>query len=382
MEAATPNRPVLSPGKRRFFRVVILSVLGLAGLIAAETILRRQQTEIARSNRMDSGMVKYDPQLGWRLVPNWSGAHTHRDFSVRYAINALGLRADTPSPPRNSGRKLTLAVGDSYTFGFGVKDDETYIHLLDALAAGGFDYLNAGIPGYSTDQEAILLNRDLWALAPQRVLLFVYVGNDVLDNLRDVPLQLRTPKPRFDVVGSDLVLRNVPVPQSSDARVEPWWPVVLGADSSGWSWRTRLELRFELFRLLSPPFPRERDYRPELAVRFAPALSLFERIVQGMAGDAARRNVEFIVIPIAAAAYVNAPNSPSGQYQDFFCEQIVERLRTAGIPLIHLPALMRERFRRERGRWYFPHEGHLNPDGHKVVAEILARELSAPAPRG
>ena len=373
-------RPVLSPGKRRIFRVVILSILGFAGLFGAETILRRQQKAIAQSNQMDPGMVKYDPELGWRLVPDWSGGHSHRDFSVRYSINARGLRADTPSPPRHTGRKLTLAIGDSYTFGFGVKDDETYIHRLDAASAGGFDYVNAGVPGYSPDQEAILLAKELWALGPQRVLLFVYVGNDLLDIVREVPLQLRTPKPRFEAVGDDLFLRNVPVPKSSDVRVEPWWPVVLGADPAAWSWRTRLELRFELFRLLSPPFPAERDYRPELAARFEPALSLFERIIKGVAGDAARRNAEFIVIPIAAGAYFNAPRSPSAQYQDFFCEQIVQRLRVSGVPVIHLPALMRERVRSDGARWFFPHEGHLNPEGHKVVAEILGRELSAPVP--
>ncbi|MBL9210166.1 MAG: hypothetical protein JNL92_06840 [Opitutaceae bacterium] len=377
-----PPRPVLSPGKRRLFRVVILAVIGLVGVVGAEAILRRQQTSIAQSNRMAPGMVKYDPELGWRLVPNWSGAHSHRDFAVQYSINAQGLRADTPAPPRNSGRKLTLALGDSYTFGFGVNDDETYVHRLNAAAAGGFDYVNGGVPGYSPDQEAVFLAKDLWALAPQRVLLLVYLGNDLLDIMRDVPLQLRTPKPRFEAVGDDLFLRNVPVPKSSEARVEPWWPVVLGADASAWSWRTRLELRYELFRVLSPPFPPERDYRPELASRFASALSLFERIAKGVAGDAARRKAEFIVIPIASAAYFHSPRSPSAQYQDFFCEQIVQRLRTTGISVIHLPALMLERYRSDPGRWFFPHEGHLNPEGHKVVAEILARELSVPISRG
>lgn len=382
MDPTAPPRPALSPGKRRFFRAIVLSIIGGLGLVGAETILRRQQTAIGQSNRMDAGMVKYDPELGWRLVPNWSGDHSHRDFSVHYSINARGLRADTPALPRNSGRKLTLALGDSYTFGFGVRDDETYVHRLDAAAAGGFDYVNAGVPGYSPDQEAVLLAKELWALTPQRILLFVYLGNDLLDIMRDVPLQLRTPKPRFEAVGDDLFLRNVPVPKSSDARVEPWWPVVLGADPAAWSWRTRLELRFELFRLVSPPFPRERDYQPELAARFAPALSLFERIIKGVAGDAARRKVEFIVIPIASAAYFQSPRSPSAQYQEYFCEQIVQRLRAKSVPVIHLPALMRERLRSDRGRWFFPNEGHLNAQGHKVVAEILARELSGSVPRG
>jgi hypothetical protein len=183
-------------------------------------------------------------------------------------------------------------------------------------------------------------------------------------------------------VAGELFLRNVPVPKSSDVRVEPWWPVVLGADPAGWSWRTRLELRFELFRLVSPPFPPERDYQPELAARFEPALALFELIIKGMAGDAARRSAELIVIPIASAACLNAPRAPSAQYQEFFTEEIVRRLRATGVSVIHLPALMRERYQLEGGRWHFPHEGHLNAEGHRVVAEILARELSAPRSRG
>jgi lysophospholipase L1-like esterase len=381
METNLPSRPSLSPGKRWLFRAIILSVIVGVGLVGAETILRRQQTEIARSNQVDPGLVKYDPELGWRLDPYWSGGHKHHDFSVRYAINSRGFRADTPNLPRKSGRKLTIALGDSYTFGYGVNDDETFVHRLDAQAAGGFDYLNAGIPGFSTDQEALLLEKELLALGPRRVLLFVYVGNDLLDLPREVPLQLRTPKPRFEAVAGELVLRNVPVPAKTDARVEPWWPVVLGPDPSRWSWRTRLDLRYELFRLASPPFPSERDYRPEFAARFAPALTLFELIVDRMAKGCARREAELMVILIASGSYLHSPKSPSAQYQDFFCQEIAQRLRKKAIPVIHLPALMKERFRREGGSWFFPNEGHLNATGHQVVAELLAAELTRAEPR-
>lgn len=378
MEPSSPVRPSLSPRKRRLFRAAMLVVIGLLGVVGAEIILRRQQTEIARSNHMDPNLVAYDAELGWRLVPYAEGAHTNHDFSVRYTISPRGLRADTPNPPRRSGRKLTLAIGDSFTFGLGVKDDETFLHRLDAKSAAGFDYLNAAVPGYSPDQEWLLLQKQLWEVEPGRVLLFVYVGNDLLDLERDVPLQLRSPKPRFEVVGNELVLRNVPVPVRSEARVQPWWPVVLGADMSTWSWRTRLDLRYELFRWVAPPFPAERDYRPEFPARFASALTLFERIIDRLANACAQHGAELKVVLIAGAAYLQAPASSSGQYQEFFCQQIGQRLPPMGVPVIQLPDLMRARYRREGGKWFFPHDGHLTVKGHEVVAELLAAELARP----
>ena len=379
MDSSPAPTRAIRPAVRWFFRCWIVGTILLAGAVGAEAILRRQQRAIGRSNQIDAGLVLHDRLLGWRLQAGWSGGHRHHDFSVRYAVNARGFRADTPELPRNSGRPLAVALGDSYTFGYGVNDHETFVHQLHAQSVAGFDYFNAGVPGYSTDQEALLLENELWSLQPQRVLLFVYLANDLLDNLREVPLQLRTAKPRFEPVGGELVLRNVSVPVNSEARIVPWMPVVLGEDSSRWSTRTRLEFRYELFRLLSPPWPAERDYRPELAERFAPAVTLFDQIVGGMARSCARRNVELTVVLLAGGTYYKVPRSPSAQYQDFFAREIVRHLQARSIPVIHVAELMRERFAREGTGVFHPHEGHLTAAGHRRVAEILARELKAPA---
>jgi hypothetical protein len=146
----------LDPRKRRAFRLVTLTVMGVLGLAAAECGLRWQQARIDSSDDLAPGLIRPDPDLGWSLTPYWKGAHHHHDFSARYQLSALGLRADTAWPnSRRIGARSRSFVGDSFTFGFGVEDTATFVHRLDRAAPGGHAFGNAAIPGYSTDQQAL-----------------------------------------------------------------------------------------------------------------------------------------------------------------------------------------------------------------------------------
>jgi lysophospholipase L1-like esterase len=82
-----------------------------------------------------------------------------------------------------------LALGDSVTLGLGVSDKETFSvrleqRLLQSLPARDVEVVNCGVSGYSTRQEAVLLERINSRLAPSLVLLGFYM-NDVPDALAD-----------------------------------------------------------------------------------------------------------------------------------------------------------------------------------------------------
>ena len=89
-----------------------------------------------------------------------------------------------PSP----GTRRVVALGDSSTFGWGVEDGEAYpAQLGRALArqggdragdrAGAWEVLNLGVPGYSTFQGRVMLEREALPLAPG-VVLWSYLSND------------------------------------------------------------------------------------------------------------------------------------------------------------------------------------------------------------
>ena len=66
-------------------------------------------------------LLRYDSVLGWEPQPGASGILMHQPVS--YSDN--GLRNQNKTLELGNGRPI-LAVGDSYTLGYAVKDDETW----------------------------------------------------------------------------------------------------------------------------------------------------------------------------------------------------------------------------------------------------------------
>ena len=98
-------------------------------------------------------MIVYDAKLGWKLKPYWSGKHHHYDYDVEYNINSDGFRG-TDAAVKEGGISI---VGDSFSFGLGVNDDETFTSLLNVMHHNKF--YNYSVPGYSTDQQLLLVKR-------------------------------------------------------------------------------------------------------------------------------------------------------------------------------------------------------------------------------
>lgn len=117
-------------------------------------------------------------------------SHTYRfdssEFSVRIRTNRYGLRGPEPAMPKPAGRFRILVLGDSFTFGFPVQDEETFCSLLEArLRARGYavEVVNAGVSSYSPTLHYISL-RDAWlAFEPDLVMLWYDLG-DLQDDYR------------------------------------------------------------------------------------------------------------------------------------------------------------------------------------------------------
>lgn len=120
-------------------------------------------------------LYRPDQQLGFSLNPNLKSSQQRVAFIVPITTNSLGLRGPEPG---DKGDRFRIAVlGDSHTFGSGLRDEETLpAHLqveLNALAGQErFQVINAGSPAHSTVQELLQMRRlapklkaDLWILA-------------------------------------------------------------------------------------------------------------------------------------------------------------------------------------------------------------------------
>lgn len=120
-------------------------------------------------------LYRPDPQVGFLLNPNLQSSQQRPAFIVPVNTNSLGLRGPEPGP---RSEKFRIAVlGDSHTFGSGLRDDETLparleIELNGLTGGDRFEVINAGSPAHNTVQEYIQHQRlakkidaDLWILA-------------------------------------------------------------------------------------------------------------------------------------------------------------------------------------------------------------------------
>lgn len=119
----------------------------------------------------------YDPELGWSPIPN-SKATFVGQRTITIAHNSLGLRDIEPD---RTGKKTILFLGDSFVWGYDVEANERFTdRLRQELPEQSI--VNAGVSGYGTDQQYLLLRR-LWdRIKPDMVVLIYCVDNDQRDN--------------------------------------------------------------------------------------------------------------------------------------------------------------------------------------------------------
>jgi hypothetical protein len=175
----------MRPASPRIGSTLLLLVSLLISAIAGEAIARvlatRGVSHRGAETKHHFNIFRPDAVLGWALRRNWSGVHEKFDFSVHVHTDGSGFRA-TPAAPATGPALRILVVGDSFAFGWGVEDKETFAAVLarELGRVRPVEVINAGVPGYGPDQYWLFLRERGFALAPDLVLL-AECGNDVDD---------------------------------------------------------------------------------------------------------------------------------------------------------------------------------------------------------
>lgn len=175
--------PVTARTRRGRRELLIHAVILLVTLALLEGILR-----VADFRELRDGygqgyplVFRHDPQLGWAPIANSAGPF-HGSRTVLVQHNSLGLRDAEVGPP---SRPTVLFVGDSFAWGYDVEAKERFSDLLRPQLPG-VRIVNAGVPGYGTDQEYLLLKRIWDKIEPDIVVLIFCTGNDHQDNSTNV----------------------------------------------------------------------------------------------------------------------------------------------------------------------------------------------------
>jgi hypothetical protein len=165
-----------------FFRIIGVLLGFLVALAIAEVAVRYISPQ-------EVGPVRFacNPELGYIPVPGQQGERRLPGvFTFRYSNNSLGWRGRREYRETKPTDYRVLFLGDSFTYGLGVNDDQTFAARVEQeLRAGrlSVEVMNAGAPGKGTDYELKCFQTKGRKFHPDLTVL-AFFGNDFQDNAR------------------------------------------------------------------------------------------------------------------------------------------------------------------------------------------------------
>jgi len=120
------------------------------------------------------------PHFHHRLTPDHTYHYVSDEFDVHVTTNRYGFRGPTPEREKRPGTIRALFLGDSFTFGYPVRDEETFASRIEqGLRVQGrpVEIINGGVAGYSPVLEYLTLRDELLAFSPDLVVLWYDLGD-------------------------------------------------------------------------------------------------------------------------------------------------------------------------------------------------------------
>jgi hypothetical protein len=205
----------------RLHDVLITLGMVLVTLVGLEIFLRVADFKEFRESMTERSLgYGYDSELGWMPVPNSSGViKTFR--TTQYKHNSMGLRDEEFTP---DAKPTIMFLGDSFVWGLDSQADERFTELLKPKLPD-HRIVPAGVSGYGTDQEYLLLKR-LWPKVKPSVVVLIFCSqNDRLDNSSNIRYE-DYQKPYFATQpDGSLIPMNQPVPKSHILYIVENWLV-------------------------------------------------------------------------------------------------------------------------------------------------------------
>jgi lysophospholipase L1-like esterase len=160
---------------------IVAFVSLLVTLVAAEGLFLLARYMVKGGPQSEVAEIVDDPELGWTLNPdrkrlvrtNSCGETITRDPPPSRYL------AKTPSHPEGT---RVLFLGDSFTHAHEVSTGAAYYDVFERETIGRYAVFAAGIGGYGTAQQFLLLKRLTSETAPQ-IVIWQLCTNDVAENV-------------------------------------------------------------------------------------------------------------------------------------------------------------------------------------------------------
>ena len=129
-------------------------------------------------------LLHMNQQTTWQVnPPNLDIRFRTDDFDVTVITNGQGLREHDEVSAEHPGVFRIVAVGDSYTFGWGVENDEAYTKVAESVLRNQYGWknveiINMGRPGAAPHDYLKFIKQYVPKLNPDLVLVGFLMGDD------------------------------------------------------------------------------------------------------------------------------------------------------------------------------------------------------------
>lgn len=307
---------------------------------------------------------------------------------VSFSIDAHGFRETTPLEQAD-----TFSLGDSFTFGWGVEAEKSWVGLLER--ATGHPIYNLGVHDSSPRQELELLKYVLKtqgdSMTVRRLLWMIYEGNDLEDSYAIRRPETQGPMSVRQLFAGTLVDSLIQIPwvikrqavitKLRTGIVRNRVSTLLGAADDPYT-VDGVKLSVPIYRsaTLGPRlfYPTDiiRAGKPLSYVLNHPHRRLLEQVFDEMAQLRKQFHFKVTVIIAPTAARLHGPyydHFPPVTKNAHFIDFVADLSDRRGFQTINLFKRMQPFSDREP--LYFRDDDHWNEKGHELAAEIIAREL-------
>ena len=303
------------------------------------------------------------PILGWYHEKNKHALLKRGDLEVEINTNSQGFRGireyQLEKPP---GTVRVVTLGDSFAFGWGVQDRETFSAKLES-GYQNLEVLNLGVAGYGVDQLLLMFRTIGKSFRPDYVFITVF-PEDFWRATRAFT-DAGYGKPYFQLVHrKELILKNVPVrePAKMDYRQFPdiivYGPV------------ERTLMHSALYRYLKKKALRlARDLGwidPDLTEEWRLGEAMLRDLVREIREVGARPLL--IVIPPGQWMTITKPTSIQ--------KSILRFGKRLNVDVLYVTPLLIEAVKSSRQfDFYIEGDEHWTAKGHSLAADLLAKYL-------
>lgn len=363
--------------RRRARRMVLLVVILVLQFFVFEAGLRTWGSSEAAP--AFQGLFTPDSAAGYRLKPGARVRFTTSEFDTEIAINSAGVRDDEELGPKAPGEKRIVILGDSLVLSVQVPLDQTFGEQLErrlnTSAADApaprprYRVINAGVQGYGPVEELLFFKNVIRPLQPDVVLVTVFVGNDAEEAVTSQPKL--THRAGAEALRTSIATRLRRTVRRSMVLQVLRLRVVAATD------------RFRGFR--GAPEPPLQSYAASPAPRIPQGMTLARDAIVQIAGEAQAAGARTAIVLMPARFQVDdadygrlreAVAQAGGELlRDAATERFAAELSSLKLPMTDLLPPLRQA--PPGPDLFFQHNVHLTPRGHTIVADHLARFLSA-----